>query len=639
MAKIDDILKQYWGYSEFRPLQREIIESILQGRDTVVLLPTGGGKSITYQVPALALEGVTIVITPLIALMQDQVDFLKKLGINAAAINSSMTYSQIDATLDNCAYGDVKLLYVAPERINTSLFKTRLMRINVSLIAVDEAHCISQWGFDFRPSYLKIVAIRKLLPEVPVVALTATATSVVLGDIVKHLEMREHNLFRASFTRQNIRFVVRYTDNKLDQILRIVNGVNHGSGIVYVRTRRDAQEVADYLVSQGVSANYYHAGLSFKMRSLRQNEWMQNKTRVIVATNAFGMGIDKADVRFVIHFQLPESIEAYYQEAGRAGRDGKISYAVALYGSLEGRSAMQRVALKYPPMDEVRKIYELFHNFLDIPIEEGENITREYDVLGFCTQYNLYSVNAISALKLLELGEYFVLTDENDRPTRIKIRIPRDTLYKIRVEQVDTDNFVKILLRSYTGLFNGFVSIDERYLSKVSGYTVMRIVEMLDNLSKQKIISCIPRRCMPTVTLLSNRIPTKDVQIDPRIYNLRKAQDELRAITMVDYAQSQLRCRMQVLCEYFDERNTKPCGQCDVCMQQKKSGVLEEFNDNLYQYTKKAILELINVSAEYDLKKLFDAIQSPSNVILNCVREMIATEQITQLPNGVLKKI
>lgn len=639
MAKIDDILKQYWGYSEFRPLQREIIESILQGRDTVVLLPTGGGKSITYQVPALALEGVTIVITPLIALMQDQVDFLKKLGINAAAINSSMTYSQIDATLDNCAYGDVKLLYVAPERVNTSLFKTRLMRINVSLIAVDEAHCISQWGFDFRPSYLKIVAIRKLLPEVPVVALTATATSVVLGDIVKHLEMREHNLFRASFTRQNIRFVVRYTDNKLDQILRIVNGVNHGSGIVYVRTRRDAQEVADYLVSQGVSANYYHAGLSFKMRSLRQNEWMQNKTRVIVATNAFGMGIDKADVRFVIHFQLPESIEAYYQEAGRAGRDGKISYAVALYGSLEGRSAMQRVALKYPPMDEVRKIYELFHNFLDIPIEEGENITREYDVLGFCTQYNLYSVNAISALKLLELGEYFVLTDENDRPTRIKIRIPRDTLYKIRVEQVDTDNFVKILLRSYTGLFNGFVSIDERYLSKVSGYTVMRIVEMLDNLSKQKIISCIPRRCMPTVTLLSNRIPTKDVQIDPRIYNLRKAQDELRAITMVDYAQSQLRCRMQVLCEYFDERNTKPCGQCDVCMQQKKSGVLEEFNDNLYQYTQKAILELINVSAEYDLKKLFDAIQSPSNVILNCVREMIATEQITQLPNGVLKKI
>lgn len=637
MAQIDDILKKYWNYDDFRPLQREIIESVMGGNDTVVLLPTGGGKSITYQVPALALEGVTIVISPLIALMQDQVDFLKKRGINAVAINSSMTYSQIDAALDNCAYGDVKLLYIAPERANTSLFRTRVLRMNVALIAVDEAHCISQWGYDFRPSYLKIVGLRKILPEVPVMALTATATSIVLRDIVKHLDIKEHKFFRNSFIRPNIRFVVRYTDNKLDQILRIVNGVKQGSGIVYVRTRRDAQEVADFLVSQGVSASHYHAGLSFKMRSLRQTEWMEDKIRVIVATNAFGMGIDKADVRFVVHYQLAESIEAYYQEAGRAGRDGKISYAVALFGTYDKLSSMQRVAMKYPSMDDVRMVYEKFHNYLDVPIEEGLNITREYDVVNFCNKYNMYSVTALSALRLLELGEYIVLTDENDRPTRIMIRMGRDALYKIRVEQEDIDNFLKILLRSYTGLFNGYVSIDEKYLAKITGYSERRIVDMLTFLSKQKIISCIPRRCMPTVTLLDNRIPTKDVSIDPRVYNLRKAQDELRAITMIDYAQGQLRCRMQILCEYFDEIDTKPCGQCDVCMAQKKSGVLEAFNENLYQYTQKAILEQLAKNNDMDLKQLFDRIQSPSNVILNIVRHLIATEVISQLPTGVLR--
>lgn len=637
MSNIDHILKKYWGYDEFRPLQREIIDNVLGGQDTIVLLPTGGGKSLTYQIPALAMDGVAIVISPLIALMQDQVDFLKQKGINAVAINSGMSYSQIDAALDNCAYGDVKLLYVAPERIATSLFRTRVMKINVSLIAIDEAHCISQWGYDFRPSYLKIAALRKLLPEVPFIALTATATSAVLKDIDKYLEMRDPTTFKASFVRDNIRFVVRYTDNKLDQVLRVINGVKDGCGIVYVRTRRDAQEVSDFLEASGISSAYYHAGLSYKMRALKQNDWSNGVTRVIVATNAFGMGIDKADVRFVIHYQLSESIEAYYQEAGRAGRDGKLSYAVAIFGSRDKSSSMQRIATKYPPMHEIRLVYEKFHNFIDVPIEEGLNQTKEYDLARFCYKYNIYSASAVGALRLLELGQYMVLADENDRPSRVMVRIGRDALYKIRVEQVDAEKFITVLLRAYTGVFNGYVTIDEKYLAKVGGYSEKRVVEMLISLSRQKIINYIPRRCMPTVTLLENRIPTKDVLIDPRIYNLRRAQDELRAITMVDYAQSQLRCRMQVLCEYFDEVDSKPCGQCDVCVNQKKSGVLEQFNKNLYAHTRAAILSVVADRLSVDLKQLFDVVQSPSNVTLNCVRELISSEVIAQLPNGTLK--
>lgn len=639
MAKIDDILKKYWGHDSFRPLQREIIDSVMENRDTIVLLPTGGGKSVTYQVPAIAKDGVAIVITPLIALMQDQVEFLRKNGINAASVNSSMSYSQIDATLDNCAYGDVKLLYIAPERVNTTLFRSRVLRMNVSLIAVDEAHCISQWGFDFRPAYLKIVELRKLLPDVPVMTLTATATNVVINDIIKFLDMKDYTIFRASFIRHNIRFVVRYTDDKFDQMVRVINGVKTGSGIIYVRTRKDAQEVSDFLISQGVSSNYYHAGLSFQMRSSRQKEWTSGKTRVIVATNAFGMGIDKSDVRFVIHYQLPESIEGYYQEAGRAGRDGKLSYAVALFGSRDSMIAMQRVAMKYPPMDEVRMIYERFYNYIDVPIEEGNGITREYDLTGFCNKYRLFPIRAASALRLLELGQYMILTDESDRPSRVMIKTSRDALYKIRVEQVELDDFIKVLLRTYTGLFNGYVAIDETLLAKVANSTPRRVTELLTNLAKQKLISFIARRRMPMVSLLENRIPTKDVQIDPRIYNIRRAQDQLRAVTIVDYAQCNLRCRMQVLCEYFDERDTKPCGQCDTCLQAKKEGVVEEFNKLLYEKTQIAIVEQIRSEKEYDLKGLFDTINSPTNVVLNCVRELIATEQISQLPKGVFKII
>lgn len=638
MAKIDDILKKVWGYDEFRPLQRDIIESVMSGRDTVALLPTGGGKSLTYQIPALAMEGVAIIVTPLIALMRDQVEALRHKGISAAEVNSSMNFMQIDRTLDNCIYGDMKMLYISPERVGTLLFLTRVRKMNVSLVAVDEAHCISQWGYDFRPSYLKIGDLRKELPGVPFMALTATATGVVLEDITKYLHMDRPAMFRGSFRRDNLRFVVRYTENKLDYLLKIVRAVIGGSGIIYCRTRRDTQDVADFLISNGISADFYHAGLGFRIRSMRQSEWTRGVTRVMVATNAFGMGIDKADVRFVIHYQLPDSLEAYYQEAGRAGRDGKEAYAVVLFGEMDARITMQRIDMRYPSLDKVREVYEAFHNYLGVPIEEGRDEIREYNLAAFSSHAKLYSLTAQSALRILELNDYMTLADESDRPTRIMIAVPRDALYRVQIDQRDVDSLVKVILRAYTGLFTNFVAVDEKYLARISGFSERRIVEILIHLSRQKVIRYIPRRCTPLVTLHIPRVPTRDVAIDPRTYSMRRSQDELRAAAAIDYAENRVRCRAMVLCEYFDERDVEPCGKCDVCSSHKERGTELIDNHKLYSTVRELIVSrLADPALDVDLQGVIKLIPAPGNVILNTVRMLIGEQKVTQQPNGRLR--
>lgn len=634
MTKPLEALKTYWGYESFRPLQSEIIERVIAGLDCVALLPTGGGKSITYQVPAVIMEGVTIVVTPLIALMKDQVDALNARGVRAVAINSSMTTRQIDVALDNCVYGDVKLLYVAPERINTPIFKARLLRMNVSLVAVDEAHCISQWGYDFRPSYLSISLIRQIVGRVPVLAVTATATSVVLDDIVRHLALEEPQVFKNSFARDNLRFVVRECENKLDQIERIAKTLP-GSGIVYVRTRSDAQQVADFLESRGVRSNFYHAGLGFKIRSQRQMEWMRGECRVMVATNAFGMGIDKADVRFVIHHQIPESIEAYYQEAGRAGRDGLLSYAVVLYNQGDRRAVQARIDMEFPPLETIKTVYESIFNYLQVALGGGRGVVTEFNLRDFAMRFGIFSQTVVSAVKLLELNGYMMLTDEQDNPTRVMFRVARDELYRIQVSEQHLDGVLKALLRNYTGLFSQFVPIDEEFLAKVSGYSVAFVQDKLLQLSRLKVINLIPRRRTPLLVLLEERLPLSDVVIAHSTYSIRRDQSMVRAVSMVDYATNVSECRSVVLCRYFDQFDAQECGVCDICTERRKMGLdsaKQAPRDT--QDIQATIIEVLGRREKSTLHDIMSALSVPPTVALAAIRSLMDRGVIKQRDNG-----
>lgn len=645
MMKPLEALKKYWGYDSFRPLQSEIIDRVMGGQDCVALLPTGGGKSITYQIPAVLLDGVTIVVTPLIALMKDQVDALNSKGIRAVAINSSMTTRQIDVALDNCVYGDVKLLYIAPERINTPIFRARLLRMNVSLVAVDEAHCISQWGYDFRPSYLSISLIRQIVGSVPVLAVTATATALVLDDIVKYLGLSEPAIFRNSFARENLRFVVRECENKLDQIERITKTLP-GSGIVYVRTRSDAEQVADFLGSRGVKASFYHAGLGFKIRSQRQMEWMNGECRVMVATNAFGMGIDKADVRFVIHHQIPESIEAYYQEAGRAGRDGLRSYAVVLFNQGDRRAVQARIDMEFPPLETIKNVYDSIFNYLQVAIGAGRGVVIEFNLRDFAMRFGIFSQTVVSAVKLLELNGYMMLTDEQDNPTRVMFRIARDELYRVQVSERHLDGVLKALLRNYTGLFSQFVPIEEEFLAKVSGYTVAFVQDKLLQLSRLKVINLIPRRRTPLMVLLEERLPVADVVIAPSTYVLRREQSLARAVSMVDYATNVMECRSVILCRYFDQTDAVECGVCDVCTerrqmgQQASSGRGGGNGGNTKLDMESAILEILRSSSgsssgeKHTLHTLMGQLSVSPTKALSVIRSMMAHGVLIQHDNG-----
>ncbi len=562
--EILQILSRFWGYSEFRPMQEEIIRSVLGGRDTLALMPTGGGKSLTFQVPSLAMEGICLVVTPLIALMKDQVEQLNRRKIKAAALHSGMGRHEIDITLENCRYGDYKFMYVSPERLGTEIFKTRIAEMRVNLIAVDEAHCISQWGYDFRPSYLEISNLRSLLPDVPVLALTATATPDVCKDIQQQLLFREPHMMGMSFNRENLTYLVRRTEDKTRELVRLVLKMS-GSGIVYVRSRRKCHELAALLKQEGVSSGYYHAGLNHELRDQRQQEWTRGQFRVMVATNAFGMGIDKPDVRFVLHVDLPDGPEAYFQEAGRAGRDGKPSYAILLYSEADGAVAKRRLEQNFPPIPKIREIYNALCNFLQVPVGSGKGQQYDFEMGEFLHRFRLNAMLVHSALQVLTREGYLALTDAFHNPSRIHFRAGRDDLYGFQVKHEEFDGFIKLLLRSYSGLFSQYVKIDETYLSKRSGIPREKVYRYLKTLASRQIIHYIPRKEVPVITFLEERLEPKNLMISPGLYRFRKERYEKRIREMQRYAASEHICRNQFLLSYFGQLDTPRCGRCDVC--------------------------------------------------------------------------
>lgn len=568
--KYHDILRRYWGFESFRDKQLQTIESVCSGRDTLVLMPTGAGKSLLYQLPALAMEGTCVVVTPLIALMKDQVDRLKSRGISAVAIHSGMSARQIDIALDNCVYGDVKFLYVAPERISSELFRMRVMRMKVSLIAIDEAHCISQWGYDFRPSYLKIAELRKVVPDAGVLALTASATQEVVEDIQRHLLFRNGTVFRTSFSRPNLSYIVRRGEDKLDQLMRIVNNVN-GTGIVYVRTRDGAEQLAQLLKDKGVTADFYHGGLTYVPRSDKQEAWSKGRCRIMVATNAFGMGIDKADVRFVVHYDSCDSIEEYYQEAGRAGRDGKRSYAVLLLGDDEHGRASRRFATEYPPIDTIKSCYESIFNFLQIGIGDGKYASFEFNLFEFARRCKIYGTTAMNAIKILQQNGYMILTDAIDRLPRLMFSVNRDDLYKVRIEREELDHILRVILRLYDGVFHNFVPIDIAEIATATGYEQYRVRELLKKLWDLRIIRYMPATVNPLLVLTEERLPIADVVISPESYRIRKDMAAERLESFFAYADNETECRSVVLQRYFGEDDAVDCGCCDMCLDKKRA--------------------------------------------------------------------
>lgn len=625
---LQQTLERYWGYTSFREGQMAIIQSVMDRRDTLALMPTGGGKSLTYQVPTLAREGLCIVVTPLIALMKDQVDRLRRMGISATAIHSGMSYTQIDNALDNCVYGDVKFLYVAPERLATEAFRLRVQRMKVSLLAVDEAHCISQWGYDFRPSYLRIAELRQHLKDVPVLALTASATEMVAKDIMHHLDFQEPNILRSSFARPNLSYAVRHTDDKQEQLLRIINNVS-GSGIVYMRSREGCEQLCETLRNQGISASYYHAGLPHAERSMRQEEWTTGKVRVMVATNAFGMGIDKADVRFVVHFTMCDSLESYYQEAGRAGRDGERSYAVLLSSSDDSSKITKRFDAEFPPLEEVKSIYEKICDYVQVAVGDGLYASFIFNIHDFCRRERIYIGKVRAAINLLEQNGYLTLTEEMENPARIHFCISRDELYRIRVGRNELDHIIRIILRLYNGVFTEFRPIDERTIASTSGYTIERVRELLKRMWQLRIIRYIPANSSPMLFFNEERLPTKDLYISPETYVHRKELMAERFENMHHYAEQQTECRSVVLQRYFGDHKATACGTCDVCLAAKR----REKSDG--KALSESILDLLS-REEMNVKELCRELKHSPEKVIAAVDKLKAEGKISAQISGKL---
>ena len=592
MNKYQEILKQYWGYDSFRDLQEEIITSIGEGKDTLGLMPTGGGKSITFQVPALAQEGICIVITPLIALMKDQVQNLRKRGIKALAIYSGMTRQEILTALENCIFGNYKFLYISPERLDTEIFRTKLRSMKVSIITVDESHCISQWGYDFRPAYLKIAEIRELLPGVPVLALTATATPEVVKDIQTRLNFREGNVFRMSFERKNLAYIVRKTDNKTKELLHILQRIS-GSAIIYVRNRRRTKEITELLTNEGITADFYHAGLDNAVKDLRQKRWQSGEVRVMVATNAFGMGIDKPDVRIVLHLDLPDSPEAYFQEAGRAGRDGEKAYAIILYAKSDKMTLHKRIVDTFPEKEYILNVYEHLQYYYQMAMGDGFQCIREFNLEEFCRKFKYFPVPVDSALKILTQAGYLEYTDEQDNSSRILFIIRRDELYKLREMGKEADALIQTILRSYTGVFTDYAYISEESLALRTGLTRQQIYNILVTLTKRRIVDYIPRKKTPYIIYTRERLDLRFLHIPPIVYEERKARYEARIKAMEEYVTTENVCRSRMLLHYFGEKNEHNCGQCDVCLSNRASNDLSEKS---YEELKRQILELLGQS-------------------------------------------
>lgn len=633
-ARYQAILKRYWGYDSFRPLQLDAIKSIASGQDTLVLMPTGGGKSIIYQVPTLASTGVCIVITPLIALMKDQVDRLRKHRILAEAIHAGRSHREIDRILDNCIYGDVKFLYISPERIDSEMFRMRCARMDVALIAVDEAHCISQWGYDFRPSYLQIARLRDLCPNTPILALTASATPKVAEDIMYQLRFDKPNIKRMSFARSNLSYVVRHTEDKREHLLRIVNNVS-GSGIVYVRTREKSETITQFLQQNGITADFYHGGLGFLSRNLKQEQWINGQNRIMVATNAFGMGIDKADVRFVIHYDICDSLEAYYQEAGRAGRDGKPAYAVLLVSDDDPSRAGQRLRLEFPPLDTIRAVYEKLFNYLQVAIGEGKNRSFSFNIHDFASRMKLYPPTAVNALKILQQNGYLILTDETDNPPRIRFIVQRDDLYRMRVIRRELDHIITVLLRQYSGLFSDFIPIDEQEIAHLSGYQIEHVRELFKQLWQLHIIRYIPGNRSPILMLTEERLPEENVRIAPESYKLREEIAREHVDAIFRYANNQDKCRSLMIQHYFGEQSATPCGRCDLCLERRKNRTTAPETTNRNQI-RTLLLERLK-KANLGVKQLAENIPFPIDTILAEVSALIEEDKIIEDLNGKLR--
>lgn len=628
VTSVDEVLRRWWGYDGFRPLQREIIESILAGHDTLALMPTGGGKSLTYQVPAMAVEGLTIVITPLIALMKDQVDALRRRGISAVAVHSGMDARRIDMALDNCAYGDVKLLYISPERLATESFRIRLQRMNVSFVAVDEAHCISQWGYDFRPSYLRISEVRRLIPDATFLALTASATELVANDIMERLGFEHRCILRASFARPNLSYVVRNTEDKYEQLLRVIDKVE-GSGIIYMRTREGVEQLAARLKGDGYAASFYHAGLPALERSLRQDDWQSGATRIIVATNAFGMGIDKADVRFVIHYTMCDSLEAYYQEAGRAGRDGKRSYAVLLQTPDDTANIIRRFDAEFPPMKDIRHIYERVANYLQVAIGDGRGVSFSFNIYDFCHREKLSVAKVESALKLLEMNGYVTLLDENENPAKLMFTCSRDSLYSLNAGGNDMDAMLRSLLRLYDGLFTRFRSIDELLIASNAGLSPERVHDLMKILWRMHVIHYIPSNRSPMLLFNEERLPTADLYISADTYQHRYRLRRERFESMLTYANNDKECRSRIIERYFGDSLSKSCGSCDVCLRDRRSkSGMEDVEGR--------IMELLS-GGEWSVKELVANLAGEPDMLVEMLDKMIREGKIFVALGGKLK--
>jgi len=596
------ILRDYWGYDSFRTLQEEIIQSVWEGRDTLGLMPTGGGKSLTFQVPVMGMKGICLVVTPLIALMKDQVDNLRERGIKAAAVYSGMSRDEIITTLENCIFGDFKFLYVSPERLSSDIFITKLQAMDVCLLVVDESHCISQWGYDFRPSYLKIADIRHLLEGVPVLALTATATAEVVDDIQERLLFRDKNLFRTSFLRENLSYVVRTADNKLGELSHILQTVP-GSSIVYVRSRKQTKEIAHTLQKVGISADYFHAGLSHEEKNLKQNSWKNGERRVIVATNAFGMGIDKADVRTVVHMDLPNSPEEYFQEAGRAGRDGERSYAVILYAKADSVKLRKRITDAFPEREFIVRVYEALGNYYQVAVGAGFGNAYDFSLHEFCIPFKFPFLQAHHALKILELAGYIEYTEEIDLRSRVRFLIYRDEMYTLQLER-EMDELLHTLLRNYTGLFSDDVYIDESLLAARTGKSRSEVCEMLIALSRMRYIRYIPQKKTPFIVFTTSREDSQFVSIPRTVYEERKKRFEKRIHSMIDYVEEGDVCRSRMLLIYFGEKNPKDCGYCDVCLRRNEAGV----TNYLFRLLRKKILAQFELEQTLRLNMLVEQV-------------------------------
>ena len=629
------LLKQYWGYDDFRGIQREIIESIGSGHDTLGLMPTGGGKSITFQVPALAQEGTCIVITPLIALMKDQVDHLLRRGIRAAAIYSGLTHEEIIVTLENCIFGNVRILYVSPERLSSELFQTKLRHMRVSFITVDEAHCISQWGYDFRPSYLEIAKIRKLVPDAPVLALTATATPAVVKDIQDKLTLkaeRTFNVFRMSFERTNLTYVVRHTTDKRKELIHILNSVK-GTAIVYARSRRRTKEFSEMLNEAGIPATFYHAGLDTTVKDERQQAWQHDQVRVMVSTNAFGMGIDKPDVRLVIHIDCPDSIEAYFQEAGRAGRDGFKAYAVLLYNDADERKLEKRIADTFPEKDYIRQVYEHLAYFYQIGVGSGYNHTFEFNIDKFCHTFRHFPIQVDSALKILNRAGYIEYTEEQDNQARVMFTIGRNDLYRLENTSPNEEKIITALLRNYGGLFTDYNYIDESFIASQTQLEPHQVYMTLKGLSQRHILHFIPQKKTPYIRYTQRREDMEHIMLPPAVYEERKKQYEERIHAIIKYATNDQVCRSRQLLRYFGEDDSHDCHLCDVCLAHRPEGKVTEarFTNAMEQ-----ILARLDDGKPHPITDLRD-IQLPTDE-LDAALEYLLQEELIRQDDGLLTR-